>query len=222
MSDVARERPAQGPPPSSLQGFPVSRTGPGTALYRAHDHDLGPWWWSSGGPGRFDLEAPRGTCYLATTALVALRERLGPVLSARAVLPASTIERVVVSRLRLPAAARLANVRVAAAAAHGVTRELESMTPYAVPQAWAAAFDRAGFDGVRYGPRFSPGAASSIALFGAAGAPEADAGFVVDPHPVPALDVPGRPDVVPVPRRRDLKVIRPPVQPPRAGPPAGG
>ncbi|GMA89270.1 hypothetical protein GCM10025868_45200 [Angustibacter aerolatus] len=123
MSDVARERPAQGPPPSSLQGFPVSRTGPGTALYRAHDHDLGPWWWSSGGPGRFDLEAPRGTCYLATTALVALRERLGPVLSARAVLPASTIERVVVSRLRLPAAARLANVRVAAAAAHGVTRE---------------------------------------------------------------------------------------------------
>ncbi len=102
---------------------------------------------------------------------------------------------------------RLANLRVSAAADFGVTRELESMTPYDVPARWAAAFDAAGFDGIWYGPRFSPGSASAVALFGAAGEdPHRD----VDPQPVPAGRVRGVPATVDPPRRRDLKVIEPP------------
>lgn len=196
----------------------MRRLGPDTTVFRAHQRRRCPWWFSSGG-GRFDLPVPRGTCYLASSALVAVRERLGPVLAGRSAVPAAALDGVVVSRLRLgrPSGAapqragervlRLANVRVAAAADFGVTRELESMTPYDVPVRWAAAFDGAGFDGVWYGPRFSPGAAGAIAAFGPAGQDDARA---VDPAPVPAARVAGAPAVVDPPRRRDLKVIDPP------------
>ena len=206
-----RDVPAQQPPPDDLSGFPARRLAPGTAVYRAHLARRSPWWFSSGG-GRFDLSAPRGTCYLASSALVAVRERLGPVLAARAALPVSALEGVVVSRLSLErdgarAPLRLANVRVAAAADYGVTRELESMTPYDVPSRWAVAFDAAGFDGVWYGPRFSPGAAGAVAVFGPAGQDDAR---TVDPAPLAATQVPGVPAVVEPPRRRDLKVIEPP------------
>lgn len=180
-------------------------------MHRAHLAARGPWWFASGG-GRFDLPTPRGTCYLATSALTAVRERLGPVLAARRAVPAAALDDVVVSRLALgpPTSGtplRLANLRATGAADFGVTRELESMTPYAVPCSWAAAFDVAGFDGLWYGPRFSPGRASAVALFGAAGA---DAGRVVDPHPIPAREVRGVPTLVAPPRRRELKVIEPP------------
>lgn len=162
--------------------------------------------------GRFDLPAPKGTCYLASTTAAALRERLGPVLAGRATLPATVLADVVVSRLTvgLPESGgrvRWANLRVAAAARFGVTRELESMTPYEVPVQWARAFGDAGLDGVRYGPRFSPGSASAYALFGDAGE---DRRRLPDPQPVPATAVAGAPDALAVPRRRDLKVIAPP------------
>lgn len=206
----ARERPAQQGPPADLAGFPVSRATAQTRLHRAHDRDRGPWWFSSDGAGRFDLPAPRGSCYLASTALAAVRERLGPVLAARATLPASALEHVVVSRLR-PATdgrpLRLANLRVSAAGSYGVTRELESMTPYALPRRWAVALADHGLDGVRYGPRFTPGSASAVALFGPAGT---DPTRAVDPHPVAAAAVAGAPMSVALPRRRDLKVISPP------------
>ncbi|WP_460458725.1 RES domain-containing protein [Angustibacter peucedani] len=207
----ARDVPAQHGPPDDLTGFPEHRTPASTVLHRAHLARRGPWWFSSGG-GRFDLSAPRGTCYLASSAAAAVRERLGPVLSSRAAVPSSTLDGVVVSRLAVgvpgdPRELRWANLRVAAAAEHGVTRELESMTPYDVPSRWARAFDAAGLDGVRYGPRFSPGSASAHALFGDAGE---DARRVPDPEPTPAAEVAGVPAVVEVPRRRDLKVIAPP------------
>ena len=213
----ARDVPAQRPPAgdlTELTDFPVRRLAPTTVLHRAHRADRGPWWFSSGG-GRFDLPAPRGTCYLATSALVAVRERLGPVLAAARRLPVGALDGVVVSRLVAGqpgqgGALRLANARVEAAANFGVTRELESMTPYDVPVRWAVAFDALGLDGVWYGPRFSPGAASALALFGAGGA---DARRAVDPAPVPAAEVRGVPAVVEPPRRRDLKVIEPPKGP---------
>ncbi|WP_162248044.1 RES domain-containing protein [Angustibacter sp. Root456] len=214
----ARDVSAQLPPPDDLRGFPVRRLAPDAPVFRAHQARRSPWWFSSSG-GRFDLSEPRGTCYVASSALVAVRERLGPVLAARSTLPAGALDGVVVSRLTLarpPTAAqehrgeralRLANVRTAAAADFGVTRELESMTPYDVPVRWAAAFDAAGFDGVWYGPRFSPGAAGAVAAFGPAGQDDARA---VDPEPVPVTQVAGVPAVVEPPRRRDLLVIEPP------------
>jgi hypothetical protein len=203
---TARERTALGPPPASLAGFPAYPVGADTDLFRAHGRDLGPWWFSNDAAGRFDLPAPRGTCYVALDPLSALRERLGPVLGGSQAVPEGLLVETVVSRLRLPAARDVADTQDRGAAAFGVTRELESTVPYAVPQAWARAFDEAGFGGVRYGPRFTPGDSSALALFDAAGA----AGWPVDPDPVPAEQVPGAPEPMPDPRRSDLTVVRPP------------
>ena len=46
-------------------------------LYRIHSATLGVAWFSSSGKGRFDLEIPRGTCYLATDRPPAVLEVLG-------------------------------------------------------------------------------------------------------------------------------------------------
>ena len=203
---TARERTALGLPPESLTGFPAYPIGAETELFRAHGRSLGPWWFGNDGSGRFDLPTPRGTCYLALDPLSALRERLGPVLGGSQAVPESLLEESVVSRLRLPEARDVADVQDRGAAGFGVTRELESTVPYAVPQAWARAFDEAGFGGVRYGPRFTPGESSALALFGEEGA----ADWPVDPDPVPAHQVPGCPAALPTPRRADLTVVRPP------------
>jgi len=202
----SREVVAQRAPQAALAGFPAYRLDPRTLLCRAHLAANGPWWFSHDGGGRFDLPAPRGTCYLATDPAVAVRERLGAVLGGVPYVPVSLLEGVVVSRLGVPVARRLANLRVARAAEFGVTRELETMVPYAVPQAWARALADAGMEGVRYGPRFTPGAASSVALFDEAGARD----WPTDPTPVPAVDVPGGPHPMPAPHRGDLTVVRPP------------
>lgn len=203
---TARERTALGPPPASLAGFPAYSVGAGTDLFRAHRRGLGPWWFGNDGAGRFDLRAPRGTCYVALDPLSALRERLGPVLGGSRAVPESLLAESVVSRLRLPSARDAADVQDRGAAEFGVTRELESTVPYAVPQAWARAFDEAGFGGVRYGPRFTPGDSSALALFDGEGAPD----WPVDHDPVAAQQVPGAPEAMPNPRRSDLTVVRPP------------
>ncbi|HET8601263.1 MAG TPA: RES family NAD+ phosphorylase [Segeticoccus sp.] len=202
----ARERVAQGPPPEHLAGFPAYRVGAGEELHRAHRRDRGPWWFGNDGGGRFDLPAPRGTCYLASEPLAALRERLGIVLGGEAFVPASLLEDAVVSRLHVPDERSLADLQDRAASSYGVTRELESMTPYAVPQAWARGFAGAGYQGVRYGPRFSTGEVSAVALFDDEGERDWD----VDAEPTPAGQVPGAPTGVPVPKRDELTVVRTP------------
>jgi hypothetical protein len=203
---TARERVAQGPPPPDLVGFPSYRVEVMHDLYRAHAASLGAWWFSSDKSGRFDLPPPGGTCYLALDPESAVRERLGPVLGGGDSVPESLLADVVVSRLHAPVAAELADLQSRAAARHGVTRELETMVPYAVPQAWARAFAGAGLRGIRYGPRFTPGEGSAVALFGTAGAADWDH----DPDPVPARQVPGAPKALTAPRRSDLTVVRPP------------
>src|SRR5690606_18326146 len=110
-----------------------------------------------GGGGRFDLPEPDGTCYVADSARVALRERLGPVLGGAASIPRAAVAGVVVSHLALVSDANLANTRVTAAADFGVLRELTTMASYEIPRAWARAFRAAGFAGVVYDPRFTPG-----------------------------------------------------------------
>jgi hypothetical protein len=71
--------------------------------------------------------------------------------------------------LGLPHQCRAADTTVRAARGFGVTAELASMTPYALPQRWAAAFAAAGHQGVRYRVRHDPGGSRALALFGAAG-----------------------------------------------------
>ena len=80
----------------------------------------------------------------------------------------------------------------------GVTRELSSSSPYRLSQRWAAALDRAGFDGIRYQSRFSSGMAVAVAAFGQEGLPV----------PVPGV-VRSRP-MADVLEENGYEVVRPP------------
>lgn len=121
-------------------------------------------------------------------------------------MPESLLDESVVSRLHLAAAHRVADLTSRRATRFGVTRELETMVPYVVPQAWAVALHSLGLQGVRYGPRFSTGPVASLAVFG----PEGEGDGAPDPDPVPGCEVPGAPEPLPVPRRDDLTVVHPP------------
>jgi hypothetical protein len=161
-------RPSLGPPPRSLAGFPSSLVP--RMLVRVCRRSNRTWWFSSDGSGRFDLEPPDGTCYLATDGFAALREatRAGPVT------PGWVADR----ELRHVGApdpkARLAAVTRAKAAAFGLTTELVTVIPYGLPRAWAAAFWRTGLQGIRHELRHDPRARpSGVSLFGRSG----DAGW---------------------------------------------
>jgi len=123
----------------------------------------GTWWFSSDGSGRFDLNPPQGTCYLAGDRIGAVREatRGGPVSTTwvadrefRTVGPPDP-------------EGRLAATTRQAAARFGLTTELVTVVPYALARRWAQAFHQAGFAGIRHDPRARP---SGVSLFGPAGA----------------------------------------------------
>lgn len=149
--------------------------------YRAHHPDFGPWYFASSEPGddeggRLDLARPHGTCYLASDAEVALRERLGVIAAGRpltgAALAASAISLMTVP----PALKRDIADTTHPDAARSITREIATTTDYARTRAWAAHwFGAERRSGVRYEPRFSTGSAVSLALFGPAGPAEYDA-----------------------------------------------
>ncbi|WP_376707721.1 RES domain-containing protein [Nocardioides alcanivorans] len=160
--------------------------------------------------GRFDLPAPRGTSYLASSREVAARERLGTqirkALGGESVL--ETVLRaadgpVVVSDVAITTV-RSANLPVKPAGAW-INRSLWAGTgSYGVTQAWAASFDAAGFDSIVYPPRFSLGQRDrSLAMFGAAGAPA---------KPAPVGETVDLRDVL---RQAGVRVVSPPR---RAGP----
>jgi hypothetical protein len=156
------------PPVERLASFPVWHVHAGTRLWRVTRAGNGPWWFSSDGSGRFDLPAPRGTCYLADDPAVALLESFGPLW------PELGVSRAVVDQRRLwdvalPEQADAADATVRAARSFGVTAELGTITPYDLPHRWAAAFAAAGFDGVRARARHDPGGGRVLAWFGAAG-----------------------------------------------------
>ncbi len=176
---------------TELAGFP--RKPGGGAWYRAHVDRAGPdrgcWWFASLRPGqtpesagRFDLRQPRGTCYAGSTAEVAIRERVGTVLQRVAGVLAVNEDvlktpdgPVMVSAITLPNA-ELADITSGNAKLWNVNRSLSSGGGiYHVTQAWAGAFDHAGFDGVWFAPRFTSGAVQAVAVFGDAGAPASPA-----------------------------------------------
>lgn len=178
---MSRELPALGRPPTSLVGFPRWSLTPTRPLYRAHRRDLTPWWFYSDLSGRFDLIEPDGTCYLASTAATALRERWGDRLIRAGRIGAAEADRTVLSRVRVPDARSLADSCSSRAALFGLTRELGTLTPYSLPQTWAAAFARAGCGGIRYESRFSTGPRDlAYAVFGPAGIADLSS----DEHPV--------------------------------------
>lgn len=203
---MTRQEIAVGEPPEDLADFPsISLSG---LWFRAHSASRGVWWYSSDGSGRFDLAAPHGTCYLASSVGVAVRERLGRRLAAGPV-PAAVADQMLVSRVRLRA--RVADFTDRAAERFGVTREIGTLTPYDLPQRWAAALHNAGHRGLRYWPRFAIAPEDlSVALFANAGAGTRRG----DPGPftgrdalraagIPVLGVPRSLPVTPPPSRSE-------------------
>jgi hypothetical protein len=139
----------------------------GSTFHRVTTVGAGPWWFSSGG-GRFDLEPPRGTCYLADDPLVALLESLGPLLTGPTI-AASLLAGRQLWEVALPEQCDAADCTARPARRFGVTGEIGSVTPYTVPRRWAQALAAAGFGGVRYRARHDPAGGRCLALFGIAG-----------------------------------------------------
>jgi hypothetical protein len=180
-SDPHRSEPVQLGPPADLSAFPSRSVLAGTVLYRQHelraqDADAGCWYFDGHAPGspvegRFSLTSPRGTCYLAETAEVAARERVGRHLAQGLPIPLSFVEDRVVTRVPLPAdglpAADACDPD--ASTSHRVTRELFTGHDYELTGAWGDALDSAGFGSLIYEPRFSTGPGFALALFGTQG-----------------------------------------------------
>ncbi|MGW9159284.1 RES family NAD+ phosphorylase [Microbacterium sp. NPDC055665] len=170
----------QGPAPASaeLRTFPVVTLSAGQAMFRAHHASRDAWWFDNGPGGRFNLRDDRGTCCTATSLATAVRERVRENVTRDKVVDTVFADEFVVSTVVAPVPFECAAVSHDDAANHGVVRELVSMHDYAVPQGWAAALDGAGFDGVFYGSAYTTGDPSAYALFGPAGAPASDAGYI--------------------------------------------
>ncbi len=178
------------PPPPSLAAFPPrSRARTPTELFRiswAQESTTGAvnsgWRFSSLPPGynRFDLPAPRGTCYWSDRRHGAWVEVFRGV---------TTVDSADAARRRLfvatPPPMRLADVLARRAYSFGVTAELSTTGDYEGPQRWAAAFARQGFHGVVGSCRHDPSStALNVAVFGVAGTPAKQRGWRVQRRPL--------------------------------------
>jgi hypothetical protein len=203
---VSRDQPALGRPPAVLTGFPRWRLTRERTIFRAHRRDRPPWWFSSDLSGRFDLIEPDGTCYVAATPATALRERWGERLVRLGRVTISEAEATAVSQLSVPHAIALADTCSSGAAAFRMTREIGVLTPYSVPQAWAAGFAEMGLRGVRYEAQFSTGPRDlAYAVFGAAGA----SAHAVDPSPLSARETAAAAGITVIAPPYSLPTIRP-------------
>ncbi len=117
-----------------------------------HRREHGPWWFSTDGSGRFDLCGPRGTCYLARDPTAALLETH----KGLTVVTEEALDERLLFEARIGRRLRLANCCAPGAREFGVNAEIHDTPEYAKTRRWASAFDRAGFDGVRYFVRSDP------------------------------------------------------------------
>lgn len=193
MASEHRRQEALQPPQShlSFSTFPSFTPQATDSWYRQHklratsDHGL--WHFTSASKppvGRFDLPAPRGTCYFASTQLAAVMELIGPDHAVKGWVPAGLMLERVVSQILSPGDSRLADLVHSEALKFGVTNEIATTIRYNVTNAWAESFDRSGFTGIRYRPRFSPGEAFAFALFGKSGVPTRPAAWDESPASV--------------------------------------
>lgn len=155
-----------GLPPDDLSGFPAFSVDRRRSLYRIHRTDVGPWWFSGDGSGRFDLDDGRGSCYLAFTPIGAFIE----VFRVATVIPEAEVEARSLSSLVPPERTRLADCTVRPARKFGITGAISTQPDYTVPQAWAEAFAVAGFGGILYRLSHDPAQRElGVVLFGEAG-----------------------------------------------------
>lgn len=179
------------PPPSVLAGLPRFRL-PGLVLHRVHlAARESPWWFSSAPDdpregGRFDLPAPRGTCYLGTSVAAAVLESLQDF--GAGVLPVTELQRRSRAEVVAPASSPLAAALTARTArGRGVTAALWAGGDRALTQQWAAALDRAGWRAARGGVSHDPtGRLRAVALFDDAGehVPYDDPAWTHTSHPL--------------------------------------
>jgi RES domain len=155
-----------GLPPDDLTRFPAFDVDRRRSLYRIHRSDVGPWWFSGDGSGRFDLRDGKGSCYLAVTAIGAFIE----VFRIATVIPEAEVEARSLSSVAPPKRTKLADCTVRAARRFGITGGIHTQPDYTVPQAWAEAFAAAGFGGIRYRLSHDPAQRElGVVLFGDAG-----------------------------------------------------
>jgi hypothetical protein len=137
--------------------------------------------------GRFDLPAPHGACYLATSKTAAVLEALQDF--SEGLLPDSALHRRDAAMVSAPDTAPVA-VRLTAAAARGkgVTAALWAGEDRGCTQAWAASLHRAGWRAAHHGVAHDPaGRLRAVTLFDREGAhlPYDDSAWT---HDVEALD----------------------------------
>lgn len=155
-------------PPADILNFPHATLRAGHTVYRVTQAVNGVWWFSGDGSGRFDLTPPStgGTCYFGVDAAAGLCEtfRTLPVLQA-------DIDSRRVNSVDLRSEKVLADTTKPRARAFGVTKELVTVTPYDIPQAWARTFNEDDFDGILHELRHDlRPRATGISLFGPVGA----------------------------------------------------
>lgn len=137
------------PPPDpavTLFDYPTKDWLPSFRLFRVGRRNKGTWWFSGDGSGRFDLDfasTGRGTCYFGTDNIAAISE----VFRAQPVLEDDISSRTIRTIGSVPKRP-LADTTVVACRPYGLTREIADVTPYDLPQAWAAAWHEANFDGI--------------------------------------------------------------------------
>jgi RES domain len=143
-----------GRPPSNLKDFPSYVLPEAVPLLRVHRAANKPWWFASGtgnsNEGRFDLNAPYGTCYLGEEVYGAILEAFQNLITPSSPIADAEVKLRCISTLHLPVAVRLADCTSQAARGHYVTAEIHTSKNRRVTQGWAMAFRRDGFDGVRF------------------------------------------------------------------------
>lgn len=162
------------PAPSALARL-AGITTAGRSLHRAFRAGRrSPWWFASAPAdpiegGRFDLPAPDGTCYLATSAAGAVLEAFQDF--GRGVLPLSELGVRARAEVVAPAhSPRAAQLTAARARAVGVTQALWAGSDRALTQRWAVALRRAGWLALWHGTQHDPtGRSRSVTLFDTAG-----------------------------------------------------
>lgn len=140
-----------------------------------------PWFFSNDGQGRFDLGPPKGTCYLASDEVGAVREALGPGFEPGAVVAEAWFDARWSWSIDGTADGWTRGIcdLLSDAWSHlGLTNEVFTVSRYEGPRRWATAFHAAAWDGLRVllrhvldHDRFG------IALFGAEGAAASDPRF---------------------------------------------
>lgn len=209
MTRVPRADSTQQPPEpgADLAGFPTRTVTAGTQWHREHGAH-GPWYFASGPGGRFNLDEPHGTLYLANRPEAAARERVGPDHVQHGLIPRGVVQNRWVSDLLLQETVRAAQVNHDDAPDHRVVPELVVMRPYDTPRAWARAFFDAGLGGVWGALRHSSGTCRGLSVFGTSGAHD----WPVDPRPTPlsvVLDGMAGLTVVSPPGLGEIEVLSP-------------